>query len=112
YHRRCKMSISQQSMSAGIPDTIRHELDRHAALFDTVERSPLTLEQRVAAATMADRQLLIAAAGSGKTSSMVGKVAYAIAGGHARPEQILVLAFNRKAALELQERLGRNEAVI
>lgn len=85
---------------------IQVELDRHADLFDTIERSPLTLEQRVAAITMADRNLLIAAAGSGKTSSMVGKVAYAIRSGQCTPDQILVLAFNRKAALELQERLG------
>lgn len=85
---------------------IQRELDRHADLFDRIERSPLTLEQRVAAVTMADRNLLIAAAGSGKTSSMVGKVAYAIRSGQCTPDQILVLAFNRKAALELQERLG------
>lgn len=95
--------------NAQIPDMSHdmcRELALHADLFDTIERSPLTTEQRVAAVTRAKRNVLIAAAGSGKTSSMVGKVAYAIHSGQCVAEQILVLAFNRKAALELQERLG------
>lgn len=91
---------------------LQHALDRHAQLFDTVERSPLTHEQRIAAVTVARRQLLIAAAGSGKTSTMVGKVACALAGGRCKPEQILVLAFNRKAAAELDERLRKSLAGI
>src|SRR5690554_844161 len=88
-------------------NTLQVELDRYACLFDTIERSPLTREQRVAAVTMARRNLLIAAAGSGKTSSMVGKVAYALCSGQCTADEILVLAFNRKAALELDERLRR-----
>lgn len=91
-------------------DASLHELERHARLFDSIERSPLTQEQRVAAVTMASRQLVIAAAGSGKTSTMVGKVAHALCSGQCTPEQILVLAFNRKAALELDERLQRSLA--
>lgn len=88
-------------------NTLQAELDRYARLFETIERSPLTHEQRVAAVTMARRNLLIAAAGSGKTSSMVGKVAYALCSGQCTADEILVLAFNRKAALELDERLRR-----
>ena len=88
-------------------NTLQAELDRYAHLFDTIERSPLTHEQRIAAVTMARRNLLIAAAGSGKTSSMVGKVAYALCSGQCTADDILVLAFNRKAALELDERLRR-----
>lgn len=88
-------------------DTLHGELVRYAHLFDTIERSPLTREQRIAAVTMADRNLLIAAAGSGKTSSMVGKVAYALCSEMCSANQILVLAFNRKAAQELDDRLRR-----
>lgn len=88
-------------------DALQDELDRYAGLFDTIERLPLTREQRIAAVTMADRNLLIAAAGSGKTSSMVGKVAYALCSGMCTAQQILVLAFNRKAACELDARLRR-----
>lgn len=88
-------------------NTLDGELVRYAHLFDTIERSPLTHEQRIAAVTMADRNLLIAAAGSGKTSSMVGKVAYALCSEMCAANQILVLAFNRKAAQELDDRLRR-----
>lgn len=100
------MDTLDNTRSADIPHDIRRELALHADMFDTIERSPLTTEQRVAAVTMAKRNLLIAAAGSGKTSTMVGKVAYAIHSGQCVAEQVLVLAFNRKAALELQERLA------
>ena len=88
-------------------NTLDGELVRYAHLFDTIERSPLTHEQRIAAVTMANRNLLIAAAGSGKTSSMVGKVAYALCSEMCSASQILVLAFNRKAAQELDDRLRR-----
>src|SRR5690606_24901513 len=86
---------------------LSRSLQQYSALFDTVERAPLTHEQRVAAVTTASRQLLVAAAGSGKTSTMVGKVAYALHSRQCAPDQVLVLAFNRKAALELDERLRR-----
>lgn len=89
---------------------IQHELARYKHLFDTLEPSPLTQEQRIAAVTMAARNVVIAAAGSGKTSTMVGKVAYALCSGMYRADQILVLAFNRKAAIELDVRLRKRLA--
>lgn len=69
---------------------------------------PLTHEQHLAAATMAHRQLLVAAAGSGKTSTMVGTVVHALQKGQLSADQILVLAFNSKAARELDFRLQRS----
>ncbi len=81
------------------------EVARHREWFDTVEKTPLTTEQCVAAVVMEDRNLLVAAAGSGKTSTMVGKVGYALLTGGYRPANILVLAFNNKAVQELSLRL-------
>ena len=85
---------------------IAKELQRTQQFFDQVESLPLTSEQRVAAIEMEDRNLLVAAAGSGKTSAVVGKVGYALEAGICQPSEILVLAFNKKAADELQERLA------
>jgi DNA helicase-4 len=82
------------------------ELTRRKALFDTVESRPLTDEQRRAAVILEDRNLLVASAGSGKTSTVVAKVAYLLDAGVCRPEEILVLSFNRKVAEELTTRLG------
>ncbi len=81
------------------------EVKNQHAFFDNVELTPLTHEQRVASIVMEDRNLLVAAAGSGKTSTVVGKIGYALLKGMMKPDQILVLAFNNHAARELEERI-------
>jgi DNA helicase-4 len=85
---------------------VKAEMHRWREWFDKIEKSPLTDEQAVAAVVMEDRNILIAAAGSGKTSTIVAKTAYAIAKGYCAPEQILVLTFNKRIREELQERLS------
>lgn len=75
---------------------------RHAAkvteedgtFFDQVEKSPLTQEQRNAVVCFDSRVLLVASAGSGKTSTMVAKAGYALRHGYFAPERMLLLAFN------------------
>jgi DNA helicase-4 len=51
---------------------------------------------------MDDAVQIVAAAGSGKTSTMVARVGYALHEDLVQPEQILVLAFNRAVAEELR----------
>ena len=55
-----------------------------------------------------DANLIVAGAGSGKTSVMAAKAAYLVMKGLARPEDILMLAFNGKAANEMGERAKRD----
>ncbi|WP_299518797.1 UvrD-helicase domain-containing protein [uncultured Serinicoccus sp.] len=78
--------------------------------FDTIESSPLTDEQARAVVTYDNRVNVIAAAGSGKTSVMVARAAYAVSRGLAKPEEIVLLACNRDAAAELQTRIRRRFA--
>lgn len=80
--------------------------ERSAArpLLDHVERQPLSDEQAHAVISFDSRVLVVAAAGSGKTSTLVAKAAYAIQRGYAQPRQIVLLAFNKEAASELQAR--------
>lgn len=85
---------------------VNSELLEFEQFFKQVEKTPLTEEQAKAAVVMEDRNLLIAAAGSGKTSSVVGKIGYALKRDLVKPEQILVLAFNNHAARELETRIG------
>lgn len=73
--------------------------------FEGVEHSPLTDEQIEACICMDDNVLVVAAAGSGKTSTMVAKAGYVLQQGIAAPHQILLLAFNRDAADELGARV-------
>lgn len=80
-------------------------LDADKAFFEQIEKSPLTQEQRQAVVCFDSRVLLVASAGSGKTSTMVAKAAYALKRGFFEPERILMLAFNNDAATELRQRL-------
>src|SRR5207253_3009501 len=43
--------------------------------------------------------------GSGKTSTLIGRVEYLISTQHVQPQHILALTFSRKAAQEMRERL-------
>ncbi|HDX0899479.1 TPA: UvrD-helicase domain-containing protein [Stenotrophomonas maltophilia] len=72
-----------------------------------VESKPLTEEQARAVICFDNRVQVVAAAGSGKTSTMVAKAAYAIDRGLVEPERMVMLAFNKDAAKELEERAQR-----
>ena len=67
--------------------------------------SLLTNEQAEAVATDEDATLVLAGAGTGKTSVIVGKVAHLVRNQGVSPDKVLVLAFNRKAADEIRGRL-------
>lgn len=84
---------------------VERELVRYGELFDTVESAPLTQQQRLACVRNEENNLVVAGAGTGKTSTMVGRAAYLLASGIATGEQILMMAFARKAADEMQQRL-------
>lgn len=76
------------------------------AFFKTIEDSPLTEEQMEACICMDDAVQVVAAAGSGKTSSIVARLGYILHRGLAAPEEILILSFNRAVADELQNRIN------
>lgn len=79
--------------------------ERLKPFFDTVEKNPLTDDQMDGCICMDDAVQIVAAAGSGKTSTMVARVGYALHEGLVKPEQIIVLAFNRAVAEEIQSRV-------
>lgn len=81
------------------------ELQEFKSFFDQVEKSPLTKEQARAVVCFDNRVLLVASAGSGKTSTMVAKAGYALKKGYFQADRILLLAFNKDAAAELRERI-------
>jgi len=81
------------------------ELVSRRPFFDSIEKTALTDEQARAVVCFDNRVQVLAAAGSGKTSVMVARAAYAVSRGFVRPDRILLLAFNRNAARELQERI-------
>ena len=68
----------------------------------------LTQEQAQAIATDEDCTLILAGAGTGKTALIIGKIAHLVRNQGVEPGNILALAFNRKAALEIRERLPQD----
>lgn len=85
---------------------VHNERERCRELFETIESNPLTEKQQVAVVTDEDRNLVVAAAGSGKTSVIIAKIAHILKQGDLDPSQLLVLAFNRAARDELRERIA------
>ena len=84
---------------------IENELKQYRDYFNKIESKPLTQQQRVAVITNEQNNLILAGAGSGKTSVIVAKVGYVLEKKYAKKEEILILAFNKKAQHELQERI-------
>ena len=82
------------------------ELKRYQGFFDGVLSNPLTLEQRKAVIVNEDAELVVAAAGSGKTTTIKSKVAYLVHKGMASPHQILVISFNKNVQQDLEKSLA------
>ncbi len=80
-------------------------LTEYADFFQQVESSPLNPAQARAVVNGEHSLLVLAGAGSGKTSVLVARAGWLLARGEAAAEQILLLAFGRKAAQEMDERI-------
>lgn len=89
----------------GIATFVTAELGRWKDFFDTVESKPLTPEQRLSVVVDEDATLVLAGAGSGKTSVITAKAAYLVKAGIRQPGEILLLAFAKNAAEEMSERV-------
>jgi DNA helicase-4 len=99
--RRDLSAVAQEANEKLLAD----HLTRYKDFFVRVEKSPLTQEQAKAVVCFDNRLLLVASAGSGKTSTMVAKAGYALKNGYCEADRMLLLAFNTSAAAELRERL-------
>ena len=72
-----------------------------------VENHPLDRGQRKSIYDPAKFNLVVAGAGSGKTTTILGKILYLLQSGFASPPDILVLSFTHDSATELRERFLR-----
>ncbi|MBN3069902.1 UvrD-helicase domain-containing protein [Pectobacterium brasiliense] len=95
-------SLTRDNHNSNYISAIMHKEKNY---FRTIEKSPLTEEQIKAALTFEDITLVTAAAGSGKSSCIVGKIGFAIKYNLFKENEILALAYNSEAAKELDARL-------
>jgi len=104
-----KLITIDQWQSQSVSDVqaayVREQLNRYQHFFDTVEANPLTQKQREACVIDDDNNLLLAGAGTGKTSVMVGRAGYLLASNQAAPSDILLLAYGKNAAKEMDQRI-------
>lgn len=128
YRDACKLAKRAQQGHVSLPDAIRrfirdfeaipdivqnHNekifgdlLDRHKTFFDHCLKYPLDRQQRRSILSEEENCLVVSSAGSGKTSSIVGRVKYLIDIKKVAPERILLISYTNKAAAELTERMG------
>ncbi len=81
------------------------QLSEWTKFFDTFESNPLTPEQRISIIADEEATLVLAGAGSGKTSVITAKAGYLIKSKTRKPGEILLLAFAKDAAKEMSERI-------
>ena len=81
-------------------------LDTHKEFFDHCLKYPLDKQQRRSIVSEEENCLVVSSAGSGKTSSIVGKVKYLTEIKKINPQNILLISYTNKAAAELTERMG------
>ncbi|MCJ7631362.1 UvrD-helicase domain-containing protein [Candidatus Bathyarchaeota archaeon] len=94
---------------------VKNELAKFKTFFDGFEANPLTERQRQTIVIEEKHNLVVAGAGTGKTSTLLGKAGYILQKKLAEPDEILLIAFARKVRDELEERtlrkLGREIAI-
>lgn len=85
---------------------VRIKAEENRDFFDELEANPLTDRQVEAILRDDDHTLVVAGAGTGKTSTVVGKIGFLIESGEVSAPEILALAFGRDAAAEMRERVA------
>ncbi len=74
-------------------------------LFSQIESSPLNISQQHAVLLNNDNNLVLAGAGTGKTSVLTARIAYLLQSHLAQAESLLMLAFGKEAVKEMEQRL-------
>lgn len=87
-------------------DFVSAELKMRYEFFSNIEGRSLDEQQREIILKDEDNVLVIAGAGSGKTTTIIGKIRYLVEVLGVMPSSVLVISFTRKSAETLRQRLG------
>lgn len=97
-------SLKQQIIAHNDGVAAQRLLDAYA-LIGNVEGRRLDNQQMDCIVREAHNHLVIAGAGTGKTTTVVGKIKYLLKSGKYKPEDILVLSFTNASASEMSRRI-------
>ena len=84
---------------------VANEMIKQATFFDNIDGKSLDNQQREAIIKDEDNNLIIAGAGTGKTTTINGKVKYLTKVKGIEPKDILVISFTKKTVEDLRESL-------
>lgn len=88
---------------------MENEKDYFDHMFESIDSSiKLDNEQRLAILTDEDYSLIVAGAGSGKTTTMAAKAKYLVDKCHINPSEIILISFTNKATEELDMRINQD----
>ena len=90
-----------------INDYNKDEIEEFKNLYNPVENKTLDDEQISSIVSNSHNTLVIASAGSGKTTTIIGKIKYLILKYNVLPEEILVLSFTNASAKEMKSRITK-----
>lgn len=85
---------------------VQFELKKYKEFFKKIEKHGLDKEQQTAVVKDDDNNIVIAGAGSGKTTTIVGKVNYVIERYKIPASEILLISFTNKSAETLAKRIN------
>lgn len=81
------VSFAEEKVKRANTKFLKQELLRCQSFFDHIEKNTLTLAQRKACIINEDHNLVLAGAGTGKTSTMIGRAGYLLVTAQAQPEK-------------------------
>ena len=103
--QRAQQSQSKPAKLTPQPLLPAERIDKARAVIGKIEKHDLSDEQVSAIAGAGHNTLVLAGAGTGKTTTIVGYIAWLLATNRATPEEILVLSFTRKSADDMSHRI-------
>lgn len=85
---------------------VEKELKRTNSLLSNLDGKSLDMQQRIAVVSHDTNTLVLAGAGSGKTTVLSAKAKYLVDYKKMNPEDILLISFTRKSADEMKQRIS------
>lgn len=85
---------------------VQNSLKKYKKYFDNLEKYPLEEKQRLAILHDEDNNLVVAWAGTWKTTTIAGKACFLIEKQKVDPSKILLLSFTKKAVEEMKDRIS------